>query len=117
MRRLARHVFTVVSALSLLLCVAVCVLWVRSYRVTDVVSDNGITLLSPATSLASNRGRIALDHLGPLASWTGPGIKANGEIGGIAWFWSPGGQASPPAPARGVFNMRPQWIVVAPHWF
>ena len=31
MRRLARHLFTILSALSLLLCVAVCVLWVRSY--------------------------------------------------------------------------------------
>ena len=30
MRRLARHAFTALSALSLLLCVAVCALWVRS---------------------------------------------------------------------------------------
>jgi hypothetical protein len=30
MRRLARHLFTVCSAVSLLLCVAVCALWVRS---------------------------------------------------------------------------------------
>src|SRR5688572_13363147 len=34
MRRLARHVFTLLSALSLLLCVAVCVLWALSYRHT-----------------------------------------------------------------------------------
>jgi len=32
MRRLTRHLFTFVSAVSLLLCVAVCVLWVRSVR-------------------------------------------------------------------------------------
>jgi hypothetical protein len=31
MRRPARHVFTLCSAASLLLCVAACVLWVRSY--------------------------------------------------------------------------------------
>src|SRR4051812_38906692 len=31
MRRLARHLFMLCSALSLLLCVAVCVLWVWSY--------------------------------------------------------------------------------------
>ena len=38
MRRLARRLFTLCSALSLLLCVAVCVLWVRSYsRITTVV--------------------------------------------------------------------------------
>src|SRR5687768_13007120 len=127
-RPLARHAFTALSLLSLLLCIAMCVLWVRSYRVTDVVSDNGITLLSPATTLASNRGRVRVDHLGPLAawpgstaelptppppgmrytttqpyimnfslrSWSGPGIKANGEIGGFEWFWATGGQVSPP---------------------
>ena len=32
MRRLARHLFTLCSAVSLVLCVAVCALWVRSYR-------------------------------------------------------------------------------------
>src|SRR6188768_485090 len=32
MRRLARHLFTLCSAVSLLLCVAVCALWVQSYR-------------------------------------------------------------------------------------
>jgi hypothetical protein len=30
-----RRLFTVLSALSLILCVAVCVLWVRSYRIED----------------------------------------------------------------------------------
>jgi hypothetical protein len=35
MRRLARHLFTLCSAVSLLLCVAACVLWARSYRVND----------------------------------------------------------------------------------
>jgi hypothetical protein len=33
MRRLARRLFTICSAVSLLLCAAVCVLWVRSYDV------------------------------------------------------------------------------------
>jgi hypothetical protein len=37
-RPVARHAFTALSALSLLLCVAVCVLWVRSYsHVTSLV--------------------------------------------------------------------------------
>jgi len=35
MRRLARHLFTLCSAASLLLCAAVCVLWVRSYFATE----------------------------------------------------------------------------------
>jgi hypothetical protein len=37
MRRLARRLFTVCSVLSLLLCVAVCVLWARSYSRWDSV--------------------------------------------------------------------------------
>jgi hypothetical protein len=35
MRRLLRHLFTLSSTVSLLLCVAVCVLWVRSYFRAD----------------------------------------------------------------------------------
>ena len=38
MRRLARRLFTLCSAVSLLLCVAVCVLWVRSFWVKDSLS-------------------------------------------------------------------------------
>jgi hypothetical protein len=36
MRRLARHLFTLCSAVSLLACVAACVLWARSYFATEV---------------------------------------------------------------------------------
>ena len=39
MRRLARRLFTLCSAVSLLLCVAVCVLWVRSYRARATSGD------------------------------------------------------------------------------
>ena len=35
MKRLARHIFTVAAAASLLLCVAACVLWVRSRGTFD----------------------------------------------------------------------------------
>ena len=38
MRRLVRHVFTVVAAASMLLCAAVCAVWVRSYGGTDYFS-------------------------------------------------------------------------------
>src|SRR5688500_3518894 len=42
MRRLARWLFTLCSALSLLLCVAVCVLWVRSYSAVFYVRHAGV---------------------------------------------------------------------------
>ncbi len=35
MRRFARHLFTTLSVLSLLLCVAACVMWARSYHYCD----------------------------------------------------------------------------------
>jgi hypothetical protein len=41
MRRLARHLFTFASVLSLLLCVAVCVMWVRSDGTSDSLVRNG----------------------------------------------------------------------------
>ena len=48
MRRLARRLFTLCSALSLLMCVAVCVLWLRSYEV-DVFNWYA-TVPDPASS-------------------------------------------------------------------
>jgi hypothetical protein len=38
MRRLARVILNVLTALSLLLCVAACVLWARSYAITDTIN-------------------------------------------------------------------------------
>src|SRR5688500_13674928 len=43
MRRLARRLFMVCSAVSLLLCVAVCVLWVRSYSNWDRAVHSSVT--------------------------------------------------------------------------
>ena len=58
MRRLARDLFTLCSALSLLLFVAVCVLWVRTYRLSDQIiwqRLDGFQILRTA------RGRIVFD--------------------------------------------------------
>ena len=55
MRRLARRLFTLCSAVSLLLCVAACVLWVRSYRATDSVMLVG---LGWRHSICSVSGRL-----------------------------------------------------------
>src|SRR5687768_3455076 len=63
MRRVLRHLLTLCSAASLLLCVTVCVLWVRSYFVSDALADGWVN--DPPTSGAyvqacSNRGAILL---------------------------------------------------------
>src|SRR4051812_4669289 len=54
-----RRLLTLVSALSLVLCVAVAVLWVRSYRVTDAVefARGGVRW-----RVASEAGRLKLDN-------------------------------------------------------
>jgi hypothetical protein len=59
---MARRLFTVLSALSLLLCVAVAVLWVRSYLRSDELVwtaeqvRDGVVLATRDTRLRSSRG-------------------------------------------------------------
>ena len=60
MRRIARHLFTILSALSLLLCVGTCVLWVRSYSVWDEVVWDARNTYGSTLSIASLRGRVNL---------------------------------------------------------
>jgi hypothetical protein len=57
MRRLARHLFTLCSAVSLLLCVAACVLWVRSHRTVESVWWQGRYYM---VSLQSSAGRLGI---------------------------------------------------------
>ena len=52
MRRLVRRLFTLCSAVSLVLCVAACVLWVRSYRTMD---NFGRYAVDPATPWPDRR--------------------------------------------------------------
>src|SRR5688500_108199 len=76
MRRPARRLFTLCSAVSLLLCVAVCVLWARSYFVRDVIEYDAPTRWD---EVISARGRVAvLLQPGSLA-----GLAPRG--GTLAW--------------------------------
>jgi hypothetical protein len=61
MRRLARHLFTFCSVVSLLLIVAVCLLWVRSYWVADIVERGIVRLSERDASGISVRGQLALN--------------------------------------------------------
>ena len=62
MRRLARHLFTLCSAVSLLLCVAACVLWLRSYIGTCVAyiahEVSGRELCARGCSLVCDSGYL-----------------------------------------------------------
>lgn len=73
-RRVGRHVFTIVTVLSLLLCVATCLMWVRSYRWTDrpfchcadhlcwIQSWRGDVSLQVETSTLSAISGFGLEH-------------------------------------------------------
>jgi hypothetical protein len=83
-KRVFRHLFTLCSAASLVLCVAVCVVWVRSYRVLErvvyatqrveegeertVIYDRYWQLVSGAGAVAyaDTTGVRSWDHLWPL---------------------------------------------------
>jgi hypothetical protein len=53
-----RRPFTIASALSLLLCVATCVLWVRSYFVADCITR---ATWERADSVCCTRGAICIE--------------------------------------------------------
>ncbi len=82
MKRLARHLFTLCSAVSLLLCVAVCVLWVRSYWAEDVIVyawDGG------TVGVVSLRGCVGWGFERSNAS-RGDGWS---RLGDVRWFSDP----------------------------
>ena len=83
MSRLARHLFTLCSAVSVLLCVAVCVLWVRSQFAPATVSWN-----------ASGRNVFAAVNDGYIL--VGVGGPAYGPLGAVKY--------RPVAAERGLFN-------------
>jgi hypothetical protein len=75
-----RRLFSILSALSLLLCVAVVVLWVRSYIMPDAVAWTGAGRLIE-WSIHSKRGRIGIE-----------GIQTSNSVATAAsrWTWDSG---------------------------
>ena len=136
MRRLARHAFTVLSLLSLLLCVAVGVLWVRSYWVADQVIHWTPSGVPVSHTLWSTRGNLALQRWEPPAdlpvhvskrgwsSWHGPAgendptpylaSRGTHRLLGVTYFdytWT--GTSSPFAGVRERGVLVPYWLVLA----
>ena len=67
MSRLARHLLTLCSAVSLLLCAGVCVLWVRSYLSPDAVERGAFRSEEDATIECMDR----LESVGGVIVWSG----------------------------------------------
>jgi hypothetical protein len=79
MRRLSRHLFTILSAVSLLLLVAVCLLWVRSGTVMDGmryagVATGGAEGSSSSLTVFTRMGALHVLRVGP-SEFTAPGWK------------------------------------------
>jgi hypothetical protein len=72
-----RWKFTILSALSLLLCVAVCVMWVRSFSRADV-------LVLPGTV----RWYVAISERGSVIGFACNRSAANRPFGDGAWYQS-----------------------------
>src|SRR4051794_40980069 len=128
-----RRFFTFLFAFSLLLCVAVCVLWARSYWVGEAVYREGpsyrLAVLSskgqcsafrttyPASAANgptrwkySNRGMWAEVTRRPGLYRADPGVRCYGPIAGFGMFDKPAGLTSMGKATREVFF--PYWSLV-----
>jgi hypothetical protein len=69
MRRLARRLFTLCSAASLLLCVGMCVLWARSYGRCEWFEVGNATRWRTVGSSSGRIYAVARDHNGRRLGW------------------------------------------------
>jgi hypothetical protein len=93
MRRHIRFLFAVCSAVSLLMCIAMLALWVRSYWVNDYVAFSGTdedgAELSVASVWGSNRGALSVYRVGGAWTttrvvWRSPPAKVS--VGPLTWW-------------------------------
>jgi hypothetical protein len=133
MRRPARRLFTLCSGVSLVLCTAVCVLWVRSYWRCDLYARDAWPR-NEGIVVGSNEGRLVFrrDAILPPSS----GIESVTELVGVlnadaVWFEQAGNRnfesrkrdylASGMQSAAGyrvglLWRMGRYWDVVVGHW-
>src|SRR4051794_41641162 len=98
-----RRLFTFCSALSLLLCVAACVLWARSYRGYRVADRVPVRLAGEPWRLLSIDGWVVLDNQPLVAgayeagrAWVGEGPRRTEKATGA----TPSPDAAPRAGGR-----------------
>jgi len=131
-----RTLFTLASAASLLLCVAVLVLWTRSYRVAEQYSRYDGTwtrsfgstwgrLYYISSAAPPGRGGVGWQQYPPSPLRERqpvvgePGVRHRGAVQGVFWYITDGGtgsgtRASDGAPYHYVFF--PNRLVFVPHW-
>jgi hypothetical protein len=143
---MGRALYMAATAASLLLCVGVCGLWVRSYRVADAWNWWGRGL---SDRLESSSGQISLWQARLPPEWpvmpgyepkgvryernapgpSGqndfsygfmPGVRRHWRFLGFRWMVCEGGHGIMPAQGRRpafAFTTAPNWDITVPHWF
>jgi 4-amino-4-deoxy-L-arabinose transferase-like glycosyltransferase len=104
-RRVFRHVLTIVSTLSLALCVAACVLWARSMRTAESISVTTYALrpddeVETVWDLDWSRGGI---RIGGTVAYCAPGTAAVTSRG-----WRYGSAPARYAPFSGTLSLDPR---------
>jgi hypothetical protein len=145
MRRLARHMFTLGSAASLVLCVAACVLCVRSYWVADVWTRSTMDVRAGIATGCQWRahfvaGVLAFNRTGDRYRLPTEALSSRGEVAATApspdystsqhqwlrmdvdvvtitkrWWYQRLGFDAFSFPRRGAWG-RHTWGVLVPHW-
>jgi hypothetical protein len=107
MCRRARHLFALCSAVSLLLFVAACVLWMRSYRTMDNFGRYAVDPATPSTfaearGVGTARGAFTFGHVRvsdpSQLGWTPPPR-------GTSWRWM-----SDPVSSSGLYPRTWSWL-------
>jgi hypothetical protein len=80
-----RHFFNLAAAISLVLCVAVCALWLRSLYVCDLVGRFGHPTIFVRCESGLLRPHWTPSQLGAPPGWTHRQWPLGGERS--AWFW------------------------------
>jgi hypothetical protein len=139
--RMIRRVFTVASVLSLLLCIALAALWVRSCSTGDsyftehgdrdftLMSACGVLRLVEHQGVPGTHGRHGLTHGKPYPTSNDPdpgepGIRSHLRVPGLSWLISNGGRTTTPVgippsllpPPGSTFTFFPSIKVNVSYW-
>ena len=126
-----RKLFNLAAAVSLVLCLAMVALWIRSYWVSDLIMHYGPTqrsvlsnsgsmhfIVTDISGLAITSRKTIKHSTRPASLWRtdalaphDPGVKTNVGLAGFRWFVSNGGVG------RTNIRTAKRWALTVPHWF
>ena len=112
-RRVLRHAFTILSALSLLLCVAVCVLWGATYNAGRAYTHGSMLDPGPGVWQVSSFGGWVMLRVPRATTYEENRASTNWQRENLVFATGDVGPTPPPSREAGVF-IRLRWWAV-PH--